>query len=172
MFERMAAEIAIGGDVPADVVPELIDEIKAQGVQVGWNKRPFKAKNANELLALARKNGKASTLLLADHEATWGSFDLLEAFLVNHKIAFDRRSEGKFGFDAELVQYRPGMKKTLVRMTSQNKKLVIEVRALLPIKKAMRMNMPVKSEYLLDRLIGPKISPLKALRIVRSPAAK
>jgi hypothetical protein len=111
-------------------------------------------------------------LLLADHEATWGSFDLLEAFLVNHGIAFDRQSEGKFGFDAELVQYRPGMKKPLVRMTSQNNKPVIEVRALLPIKKAMRMNMPGLAEQLLDKLIGAKITPLKSLRFVPTPAAK
>src|SRR5262249_22456619 len=102
MSERMAAQIEIGGELPADLVPELIDEIKAQGVQVGWNETSFNAKNAKELLALARRNGKRSTLLLADHEVTWGSFDCLEAFLVRHAIAFNRHSEGKFGFDAEL----------------------------------------------------------------------
>jgi hypothetical protein len=172
MSERMAAQIEIGGDVPADLVPNLIGEIKAEGLQVGWNETPFNAKNAKELLALARKNGKRSTLLLANHEVAWGSFDLLEAFLVKHCLAFDRRSEGKFGFDAELVQYRPGMKKPLVRMTSQNKQPVVEVRSLLPIKKAFRWGQSGLAEQLLDKLIGPKISRLKSLRIVPSPAGK
>jgi hypothetical protein len=168
----MAAQLEIGGDVPANLVPELIDEIKAQGVKVGWNETAFNAKNAKELLALARRNGKRSPLLLADHEATWGSFDLLEAFLAQHAIAFDRRSEGKYGFDAELVQYRPGMKKPLIRMTSQDQKPVIEVRALLPIKKAFRWGQCGLAEQLLDKLIGPKIPSLKALRIAPSSVAK
>src|SRR4051812_16084933 len=107
MSERMTAEILIGGPVDASLVARVIDKIVAQGVVVGWEEEPFCADSAAELLALAQKSEQAGLLHFVDHQATWGAFAELEAFLCRHGIAFDRSTEAKFEYEGELVQFRP-----------------------------------------------------------------
>lgn len=170
MSECMAAEIEIGGDIPAYLVPVLIENIKSEGLFVGWQEENFHAETAEDLLELARRKGKPGTLHLADIEASWGHFDVLEDFLATNGIAFDRRSEGKYEFDPELVQYRPRMKQPLLRYTHHDHEPVVALRDLKKVQQALEDGKLERARMALRRLLGPQVAPLQPLRVVGSSA--
>jgi len=118
MADRMAAEISIGGKIPASLVPDLCAVIADDHVCLDWGDRRFEPGSAKELMEATQELGTAENpvqlLWLCDDEARWGEFDSLEEFLVQHGIAFTRRSAGKYEYDAELVEYRPGMQSPCV----------------------------------------------------------
>lgn len=166
MSDRVAAEIEIGGDVPASLVPNLIERIRAEEVLVGWNEQRFDARAAEDLLQLAREHDLAGALLLTDREVSWGEFYDLESFLFRHRIAFDRRSDAKYDYDAQLVQYRPAMKKPRMYYTTQDKQPVVAASDLRRVEKALERGQYRRALTTLRRLLGPEIPPLRPLRIV------
>jgi hypothetical protein len=126
MSEWIAAEIRIGGVVPPARVPKLIEAIEREGVTVTWEEYPFEAKTADDLLELALDSkGHPSTLNLVDHQARWGQFENLEAFLVQHSIAFDRFTEAKYEYSAEHAWFRPGMPEPVVATTDSGHSPVV-----------------------------------------------
>jgi hypothetical protein len=163
----MAAAIEIGGPVPALQLAELIALVRAEGLVVGWEEVPFQPTTATALLALA----EGSTLRLVDHAATWGRFDPLEAFLFRHGIAFDRRTDAKYEYDAELVRYRPGMSQPCVRPTNQDHEPVMAVRSLEPIRQALQGGHVQQALTLLEDHLGPEIPALQPLCVTENPAA-
>lgn len=169
MSECMAAEIEIGGAVPAHLVPGLIESIKTEGLFVGWQEENFDAQTAEDLLEMARRRGKRGTVHLADVEASWGRFDVLEDFLATNGIAFDRRSD-KYEFDPELVQYRPGMKQPLLRYTRHDHEPVVVLRDLKKMQQALEDGKLERAHMALRRLFGLQVAPLQPLRIVSSSA--
>jgi hypothetical protein len=109
MADYMPGEILIGGPIRADLVPSLCQAITAQGVARDWNDADFFPESGEELLA-AREDIQGVLLLhLCDVEASFGQFAELETFLEEHGISFRRRSDAKYEFDAELVEFRPGI---------------------------------------------------------------
>jgi len=169
MAERMAAEIKIGGPVPAPLVPELLALLSQEGVVVGWEEIPFSATTITELLHLAQDDSQPVPLHMVDYEAAWGRFAALEAFLAAHAIAFDRRTEAKYEYDAELVQFRPGMQEPCVQATNQDGEPVVTVSYLRPVCAALEQGHARQAFQLLRCLLGPEIAPLEPLRIVKEP---
>jgi hypothetical protein len=109
MSERMAAEIWIGGKVPMSLVPTLCAAIGDQGVSQEWGDAPFCPSKAEDFRQALRENDRGVRLLwLCDDEAGAGVFEDLEAFLKEHKIAYTRQSTGRYEFDPETVDFRPG----------------------------------------------------------------
>jgi hypothetical protein len=109
MSDRIAAEIWIGGKVPTYLVPDLCTAIGNEGVSLEWGDAPFCPSTAEDLTAALRENNHGVRLLwLCDHEAGGGVFEELEAFLQEHDIAFTRQSTGRYEFDPETVDFRPG----------------------------------------------------------------
>ncbi len=92
MSERMAAQIWIGGKVPAQLVPELCGEIDAEGVALDWGGARFAPKTEAELLKARVDYDGAAVLYLCDEQASWGRFDSLEGLLQEHGIPFTRES--------------------------------------------------------------------------------
>ena len=128
MSERMNGEISIGGPVRRADVPELIQQISKAGVTLGWDGPRFHARDGDELLKLAQfDDGTPGALGLMDHEARYGMFEELEAFLRAHEIAYDRRSDAKDEYDAELVRFRPGMAEPFEQITNQAGEPVVVV---------------------------------------------
>ena len=84
-----------------------------------------------------------------------GEFDDLEEFLREHRIAFDRFSEGKYEYDPERVTYRPdqGVEKCL---TTESGNPIVEVASLQPVLQAL--------DALDERLRQGKISKSGVLR--------
>ena len=106
MSERMAAEIMIGGAVPAATVPELCKLICNNKLGPEHD-AAFEPHTAEDLLAGCQAYEDAQVLCLYDDQARWGQFAELEAFLEKQHIAFDRFSEGKYDIQPEWVAYRP-----------------------------------------------------------------
>jgi hypothetical protein len=57
-------------------------------------------------------------LCLCDEQANYGEFPELEAACRKLGLAYCRHSEASFDCDAELADWRPGMKEPLVRTSS------------------------------------------------------
>jgi len=114
MSERFATWIQIGGKVPRSKINQLLKAIAAAGVSLEWGDAPFTPNSADDLLA-ARKD---EYLELCDDEASWGQFPELEQACRKLKLAYTRCTDGGCAYDAERVDWRPGMKEPQARRSS------------------------------------------------------
>jgi len=103
MSDHYPAEIRIGGPIPQIVLTKLIRAVVDEGVSLEGYGGPDA--DAEDL----RKAFQEGTVvhLYAD-QARYGQFDSLEAFLVKHRLHFDRQSEAFCEYNAEVVSYRGG----------------------------------------------------------------
>jgi hypothetical protein len=166
MADRMSVELEIGGLIPRRLVDDLIAAIRSEELRLYCDEGPFRAATADELLKLSRRDGTPGTLHLQEHEVAWGHLEDLEEFLVKNGIAFDRWTEAKYEYDAEVVQFRRGMRRPVWIATLQNKEPVIAVRALKPIEKALARGQADRALKALKRAVGRVVPPLEPLRIV------
>jgi hypothetical protein len=106
MADRMGGQIWIGGKVPRALVPELCCLINNEGVSLEWGGGNFSPGSEDDLLEACNEDG---VLWFCDDQARWGEFEELEPFLREHKLAFTRRTEPKYEYDGELVDFRPSV---------------------------------------------------------------
>lgn len=114
MSERMSGWIQIGGKLPRSNPEQLCAAISTNRVSLEWGDATFEPKLLEELLA-ARKDER---LWLCDNEASWGEFPDLEQACRELGLAYIRCSDGASTYDAERVDWRPGMKAPLARICS------------------------------------------------------
>lgn len=136
MSERMAAEIWIGGKVPAHLVAELCGEIDAAGVSLDWGGARFTPTTQEELLQARVDHDGAAVLYLCDEQASWGRFDSLEGFLQEHDIPFTRRDDGGAAYNGEIVEYRRGEDMVCISIDS-NSEPVVDASVLRPVDEAL-----------------------------------
>jgi hypothetical protein len=98
----MSAEIVIGGPFPRSLVPELLAKIQFDGAGFGWEETVPETEED-----LVEKTD-GYPLMLNDHEAHYGRFEYLEAFLMQHGIPWNRNSAAKYEYDGLLTCFRPG----------------------------------------------------------------
>jgi len=125
MSERMSGWIQIGGTLPRSQAEQLCTAISSERVSLDWGDATFEPKSPEELMS-ARKDER---LWLCDNEASWGEFPDLEQACRELGLAYTRCSDGASTYDAERVDWRPGMKAPLSRICSNesgNKILVVE----------------------------------------------
>ena len=79
-----------------------------------WGDAPFAPQTADELLAV-RRDGH---LWFCDDQARWGEFPDVEAACRKLRLGYSRHTEGACDCDAERVDFRPGMRRPLVRTGS------------------------------------------------------
>ena len=172
MAERMAAEITIGGTIPASLVPELCRTIIGEGVSHAWGDAPFRPLSAADLLETLSDGW----LWLCDHEACWGQFDALERLLQERNVPFDRKSGGKYEYDAEMVHYRPHLPDLSRVITDANGKPVVMADNLKPVDEALSraQREPTRSgmfkavraaQQLLQSALPPSLEPMEPFRI-------
>jgi hypothetical protein len=163
MSDRMSAEIWIGGAVPKRLVPELCQAIQESGASNDWSESNFAPETAEDLLGTVDGDGH---LELMDHEARYGELPELEAFCREHGIAFDRQSDAKYEYSAELVRFRPeDGGQTFVTTTDQEGTLLVEVTAVLEVRDALRQGRAAEALRLLEEL-APDIPDLPPLSFV------
>ncbi len=114
MSERMSGWIQIGGKLPRSKAKRLCAAISTVRVSLDWGDATFEPRSPEELLA-ARKDER---LWLCDNEASWGEFPDLEEACRELGLAYTRCSDGASVYDAERVDWRPGMKSPLSRISS------------------------------------------------------
>jgi hypothetical protein len=184
MSEHMAAEIALGGKIPIALVSELCQAIRAQGVALEWGEPFFEPHTAEDLLGACTEDpGGVRVLRLRDDEALWGEFESLERFLREHDIAYTRQSDGRYEFDAERAEFRPGQPLWL-QVTNASGEPVIAVSCLAEADRALGQALAtarkryfpavlasMEAAYRLfhDRL-PPEVPPLESLEVVTTPS--
>jgi len=114
MSSRFCASIRIGGQIQRPKVEHLLRVIREAALSLEWGDAPFLPEDANELME-ARGD---KHLWLCDEQANYGEFPELETACRKLKLAYSRHSEASFDCDAELADWRSGMKKPLVRTGS------------------------------------------------------
>ncbi len=122
MADYMAAEILIGGRIPASIVPELCQAIRQERLGLDYGRACFDPDTASDLLEACRADSHGALVLkLSDDQARWGEFEQLERFLQDNAIAYTRRSEGKYDCDPEQVEFRPGQGVVVIPTNSAGK---------------------------------------------------
>src|SRR5687767_7680654 len=107
MSQWIPTHITVGGRIPRELVPGLCRAICNESGGLDWGDDAFKPRRAADLLAARQLIGNAAVLRLFDETACWGKFELLEAFLIEHRIPFDRQHDAKFDISAGRLVYRP-----------------------------------------------------------------
>jgi hypothetical protein len=180
MSVRLAAEIFIGGDVLAAVVPELCRVITSEQSSLTWEEPTFAPKTAADLIK-ARQDAQAVLVLQLRRYATrWGEFEELEPALREHNIPYTRYTEGGGEFTAERVEFRPGMESPVCLLTDGNGAPMVPSSELVAVETALAKAVDrldarevVEARYLvrqaLDALrkqLPPQLPPLTEFRIV------
>ena len=110
MADHLAAEIWIGGKVPQSQVASLCKAIRDEFVSLDWGSGAFSPQTGIDLREAVKDGPQGDSLLwLTDDQARWGEFEQLEGFLRESSIPYDRKSSGKYDYDAEISSYRPGI---------------------------------------------------------------
>ena len=107
MSEPIPTEISIGGRIRAELVSGLCKAIADDCVSLEWGDAYFRPETAEDLLAACQEFDGVRVLWLCNDQANYGRFDVLEGFLEREKISFRHKSDARFDFDAEVVDYRP-----------------------------------------------------------------
>jgi hypothetical protein len=177
MPDRLSTEIWIGGDIPQQLVSELCQVIHAEGVALDWGARPFQPQTAEDLQASVPT---AETLRLCDEQAAWGCLEQLEKFLQEHRIAFRRRCEGRYEFEPELAEYRPGYGLVTLETNAGGYPVVLAL-DLVPVRHLLEAALNAADGQPNSRLLSlvqtalkvlreqlpPELPPLEPFRIVR-----
>jgi hypothetical protein len=116
MSERYSANIRIGGQITPKRIPTLLEAIRTASVSHEWGDAPFEPNSAEELLAAVRDGH----LFLCDEQSRYGEFPELEATCQKLGLSYSRWAEGYCAYDAELVDWRTGMKEPVVRVASNS----------------------------------------------------
>lgn len=108
MTDYVAGHITVGGQVPKRLVKKLCQRISSQEVALNWADWDFHPKSASELLKARKKIAGHHVLRLYSDNVANGNFDLLQDFLQEHELPFNRWHEAKYETQCELMVYRPG----------------------------------------------------------------
>ncbi|HUT13539.1 MAG TPA: hypothetical protein VMY42_23830 [Thermoguttaceae bacterium] len=132
MADRIAAEIWIGGKLPRS----LLDEFPVSDLCLDWDGNRLQSSAEADILAARNEDG---LLHFAEVEAAWGEFEELEGWLQEHNIPFRRQSEGKYEYDACIVEFRPDLKGKENRdtLTTRDGKPVVRIEEIEKIVESM-----------------------------------
>ncbi len=166
MSDHFAGQIDIGGPIPRAVLSRLISAVVAEGVSLEGYGGAYV--NEEELQAAIQK-GK--TIRLYDDQACYGQFDALEAFLVKHRIHFDRYSEAFSEFSAEAVYYRGG-KEAVVLPADQSGHVLLRFEEVTEILEDKSLDDGGKVKALRHLVARPETEPLAPIRFVEPKPPK
>ena len=116
MSDRFCGCITIGGRLKRAQVDPLLQALASVGASLEWGESMFEPADTDELL-LALEDRR---LWLCGDQARYGEFPELEEACRELGLAYSRHSEGKYEYDPEIVEWRPGMAEPLVRHGSNN----------------------------------------------------
>jgi hypothetical protein len=92
-------------------------------------------------------------------------FAVLERFLVEHRIAFDRFSEAFCEYNAEVVRFRGG-KEAVVLPADQNGNVLLDRETVAAVLEDALLDAPAKVEAIRRLVSPPETEPLAPIRFV------
>lgn len=108
---------------------------------------------------------KERRLWLCDDEASWGEFPELKKTFRDLGLAYTRRSDGGAAYDAEVIEWRPGMRKPLVRIgINHNHATFVRTSDVARALRHLEAGRVAQARALLGALC-PRISPMPAFTI-------
>jgi hypothetical protein len=183
MSEHIAAEIRIGGRVPASLVPALCQSIAHEAVALDWGDGRFSPTTKDELLEARGDCDGVLLLRLYDSEAPRGQFEQLEHFLQEHGIPYDRLSDPKYEYMAQLAMFRSGTDPLELPTDPQHRPTVL-ANELEPVANSLSLliryleegdvqkavETVTQTQELLQKSLPPAVPPLPAFDIVEEPS--
>jgi hypothetical protein len=124
MSEPIAAEIRIGGKIRQAVVPGLCKAIREECLSFDWGDTHFVPNSAEELINACDERDGVRLLCLCDDQASYGQFSIVEKYLVEAGICYRRHSDAKYEFDAQIVEFRPGLGQVVFASNNNGELLV------------------------------------------------
>jgi hypothetical protein len=158
--DHYPAEIHIGGPIPQIVLTELIRVIVDEAVSLDGYGGPDVTEEA---LWKAFRQG-AIVALYAD-QARFGQFDSLEAFLVKHRLHFDRHSEAFCEYNAEVVSYR-GDEKAIALPADQSGHVMLRWEEVVCILDDNLLKNRAKLDAIRHLVAQPGTEPLSPIRFI------
>jgi hypothetical protein len=166
MSDRMATEIRIGGTMSLALWEQLQQAILDEDLRIEYGDELFS--NVTPVLLQEHLAAHDGVLYLAEEEQPWGMFETLEKFCMEKRIPFDRKSDGEYEFDPQLVQFRPGLPMVCL-FTDHSGDPTVNRKAVVEALEQLRAGSPAAAEHTLAELLGPELPPLPPLVIVEPP---
>jgi len=163
MSDRLATYIRIGGPIPIRLAVSLAETINDENLSLDWGSKVFSPTNEHDLITAVALDGR---LFLCNDQTPYGHFENLEAFLHRRHIAFDRHSEAKYEYSAEIVSYRPGMQKPFTWIATQNGEALVSRTSIAPAITLLDRHKTQQALRLLRQAIGPHVAPLQPLSFI------
>ncbi len=164
MADYVPAWIEIGGQIPRQLVPELIACIQKEMLRDAFGGRKITATSADELLVLAQDEaGNPGTLKLYEEQARNGQFDQLESVLEQRGVAFNQHSDAGDEFSSELVRFRLGWPAPTTTLTDVLGREMILTEYVLEALQMLRAGKSAEAIKHLAELANEGVPPLEPL---------
>ena len=160
MADHFPGEIHIGGPIPRTLLNKLLRAIVDEGVSL----ESYGGPDA-DAEALQKAFQEGSIVHLYADQARYGMFAVLEHFLVDHRIPFDRFSEAFCEYSAEVVRYRGGQS-TVVLPADQNGHVLLGREEIAAVLEDALLEAPAKMEAIRRLVNPPDTAPLAPIRLV------
>lgn len=105
MADRLFAVIEIGGDVPSNLIQELAETIATEDVYSAENEAKMDDPEVVRQYLLDCAQERTNPEFYNDQVA-WGEFDILEDWLEEHGVDFDRTTAPSGEYNGETYAYR------------------------------------------------------------------
>ena len=122
MSEPMSLSIEIGGELPADLIPDFFDAMKSECYEIV---------GPDSHTSLRKEAGKSSIKWHA--LANYGECDDLKAFCQKHKLGYIHYVEAKYEYNAELHYWVPGMRQEKDLEANQDSDAVVNIYKIKPV---------------------------------------
>ena len=167
MGDYFAGRIEIGGPLRSNVLNSLIEAILNSDrlSLIGYGDEPA----TDETLRMAFQTGP--TVTLYDDQAPYGEFEELEAFLVRRRIHFDRLSDARYEYNAELVRYR-GRGQPVVFPSNTDGQMLVKVEEVLRILRNRRFTADRKLQAVWMLVDPPEAAPLTPIQLISATTKK
>jgi len=160
MADHFPGEIHIGGPIPRGLRKKLFRAIVDEGASL----ESYGGPDA-DAEALRKSFQEGSIVHLYADQARYGMFAVLERFLVDHRIPFDRFSEAFCEYNAEVVRYRGGQS-AVVLPADQNGQVLLSREEVAGILEDASLDAPAKVEAIRRLVNPPETAPLAPIRFV------
>ena len=149
MSEHYATWIRVGGSIEGSKLKPLIKAIQESYVSTEWGDAPFQPRTPDDLTAAC----EGPWLWLCCDQARSGEFPAIEKACRKLGLPYTRFTEGGIGCDADVLDWRPGMKQVLTRIGSNDdcEKILVDAK---PVQQALQQLLAGEVATAIDTLQG------------------
>lgn len=132
MGDYFPGKILIGGDLTPEMAEQLAEEIEGSGAGLSYDNPGIDRDGA--IAAIEEAASRGEPIELASSQASYGRFEELEAFCVEHRLPFLAHSDSFHENDARIHAFDPARMTKSAWCHSNSKEM-----PLIPLRKALAM---------------------------------